>query len=578
MPTTNPVPSADPADLLFNAGKLDEVVSSAALTYTDRLGNVRLTAAGAIDSIRAVEVRGAWSTGAAYVLRDVVTQGGVAYICVVAHTAGTFATDLAAGKWAVYQGVAESDLISAVSPVKGAGYVGLGRNSYAHKTVGARLMESASVFDFMTAVERADVEAYTFGVDVTAAIQAALASGATDIYAPAGGYLYTAQLSIPDYVTLRGAGYGLFAETGATRFLKRGAFTGIVLNGASQLRNLSVEGDAGNTLDGVNILGGRSMLDGVSVFAMGRDGIKVGDYAISGANTNLWRITNCIARSNGRHGCHIAHQGETTAPDANAGIMVGFEATSNGADGLYIGESVDNQIYGLCSQSNTGWGFRLGNYARGNFIALPYTEFNGADGGFEVGADRNFLLGFRGGQINDGWVDNGASNVIWGRYGSVQDVPLHSAPEAFTSLRLLEKTTSGVWSISKEATTRRLLLDLVSSATADVLITSSGGGTAGLRFSTATHSGAVRNVLALPGITINFGSIPSNSSVDASVAMTGADSTYTYTLSATHALPAGITVDCFWNGSGVRARASNTTASAVTVNGTFNITALKVSA
>lgn len=43
--------------------------------------------------------RGAWLTATAYVARDVVTQGGNTYICVVAHTSGTFATDLAAVKW-----------------------------------------------------------------------------------------------------------------------------------------------------------------------------------------------------------------------------------------------------------------------------------------------------------------------------------------------------------------------------------------------------------------------------------------------------------------------------------------------
>lgn len=46
MPTTNPVPSTDPSDLLFNAGKLDEVVNGAGSTYTDRLGVARRTLAG----------------------------------------------------------------------------------------------------------------------------------------------------------------------------------------------------------------------------------------------------------------------------------------------------------------------------------------------------------------------------------------------------------------------------------------------------------------------------------------------------------------------------------------------------
>lgn len=46
MPTTNPVPSTDPTDLLFNAGKLDEVVNSTSTTYTDRLGVQRRTLIG----------------------------------------------------------------------------------------------------------------------------------------------------------------------------------------------------------------------------------------------------------------------------------------------------------------------------------------------------------------------------------------------------------------------------------------------------------------------------------------------------------------------------------------------------
>ena len=46
MPTTNPVPSTDPSDLLFNAGKLDEVVNGAGSTYTDRLGVTRRTLGG----------------------------------------------------------------------------------------------------------------------------------------------------------------------------------------------------------------------------------------------------------------------------------------------------------------------------------------------------------------------------------------------------------------------------------------------------------------------------------------------------------------------------------------------------
>ena len=41
----------------------------------------------------------AWATGTAYVLGNHVAQGGVNYYCAIAHTSGTFATDLAAGDW-----------------------------------------------------------------------------------------------------------------------------------------------------------------------------------------------------------------------------------------------------------------------------------------------------------------------------------------------------------------------------------------------------------------------------------------------------------------------------------------------
>lgn len=42
---------------------------------------------------------GDWVTATAYVVGDLATSGGRQYQCLVAHTSGTFATDLAAGKW-----------------------------------------------------------------------------------------------------------------------------------------------------------------------------------------------------------------------------------------------------------------------------------------------------------------------------------------------------------------------------------------------------------------------------------------------------------------------------------------------
>lgn len=43
-----------------------------------------------------------WATSTAYAVGDVVEENDLGYVCVEAHTSGTFATDLAADKWEQY--------------------------------------------------------------------------------------------------------------------------------------------------------------------------------------------------------------------------------------------------------------------------------------------------------------------------------------------------------------------------------------------------------------------------------------------------------------------------------------------
>ncbi len=51
-----------------------------------------------------VNAYSAWVTATAYLIGDLVTNDGSYYRCLVAHTGGTFATDLAAGKWTLTTG------------------------------------------------------------------------------------------------------------------------------------------------------------------------------------------------------------------------------------------------------------------------------------------------------------------------------------------------------------------------------------------------------------------------------------------------------------------------------------------
>lgn len=101
-----------------------DVATSLEDTAVDRLGHLKLTLTGAINSMRALNPRGAWATATAYAVRDLVTESGVVYIVTQAHTSGTFATDLAAGKLAVYQGLIGNDLASTSDATKGANLVG----------------------------------------------------------------------------------------------------------------------------------------------------------------------------------------------------------------------------------------------------------------------------------------------------------------------------------------------------------------------------------------------------------------------------------------------------------------------
>ena len=52
--------------------------------------------------------KGAWATATVYAVGNVVATGGTTYVCAVAHTAGTFATDLAANRWVAIFGTVTS--------------------------------------------------------------------------------------------------------------------------------------------------------------------------------------------------------------------------------------------------------------------------------------------------------------------------------------------------------------------------------------------------------------------------------------------------------------------------------------
>lgn len=85
----------------------DQIIDNLALIQRDdgQLLDQVVTIASLSDAVLALlsstawTVRGGWVTATSYAVGDLVLQSNIVYVCMVAHTAGTFATDLAAGKW-----------------------------------------------------------------------------------------------------------------------------------------------------------------------------------------------------------------------------------------------------------------------------------------------------------------------------------------------------------------------------------------------------------------------------------------------------------------------------------------------
>lgn len=127
--TSNPATPlpADKLDIELNniADTTDQIRTNIALLQADD-GTMRggvvtpttlSTATLALISTIGGTIRGAWTTGVAYAIKDVVSQAQGTYVCAVAHTAGTFATDLTAVKWVLIAGSGGTQAYSALSDV-----------------------------------------------------------------------------------------------------------------------------------------------------------------------------------------------------------------------------------------------------------------------------------------------------------------------------------------------------------------------------------------------------------------------------------------------------------------------------
>lgn len=403
---------------------------------------------------------------------------------------------------------------------------------------------------------------------IIAALAYAASIGGALVRLGRGVFKITKQITVPKFVSLLGEGYSTSSGTAATIIKKYGAFTGVTVLDAAQLVNVSVEGATVNGGDGVALIGGRGLLMNVSSHDHGNDGIKIGAYAGTANNTNLWRAINIISEGNGRDGLYVSDDNGDF--NCNAGTLIGYDGNRNGRDGLRTAKAGNNQFFGVCCQVNSGYGLYVeGN--SGNYFTTPYLEANTVgDAYLDSASSQHWIYGVRS-LVNNGRItDLGTNNNILDRNSDFESV-WQSMVHFGKGLSIHGSSSSGVWRLEKDAN-RNLLIDLLRTSSTGYLHLGSDGKEIGIKFS----DGNVLRKVKSSGQTVNFGTVAANSTKDVVSTLTGLSTDYTITANANFALPSGVALSAYFDGTNAYYRIANLTSSAISVSGACRITAMKI--
>lgn len=127
-----------------------------------------------------LEWAGAWTTSTAYAPSDIVSNNGSSYVCLVAHTSGTFSTDLSAGKWALFaskgdSGAGSGDMVSTnnLSDLTDADDALANLGGGAAGILGFKAVDEAAFKAALNLESGTDVQAYSAKLAALAAVSAA---------------------------------------------------------------------------------------------------------------------------------------------------------------------------------------------------------------------------------------------------------------------------------------------------------------------------------------------------------------------------------------------------------------------
>jgi len=89
--------------LTTNLSRYDSIINGAYNETVTLDSHTVKSISGYLAELPVNTLRGSWATATAYAIKDIVEESGNWYVCLEAHTSGTFSSDLTADKWALYQ-------------------------------------------------------------------------------------------------------------------------------------------------------------------------------------------------------------------------------------------------------------------------------------------------------------------------------------------------------------------------------------------------------------------------------------------------------------------------------------------
>lgn len=272
--------------------------------------------------------------------------------------------------------------------------------------------------------------------DDTAAINAALAAS-SDVVVPLGmTCLISSTIAITNNTRLsfQGGTGNSPSQKPLSYFIKKSTMTtpAITIDGKCIVEGGGVVCQAGNTGDGVQIIGNNAKLSYFYVSGAGGNGVRVGTAA--GANTNSFELNHVNSFSNTGDGFYIHHGNAATNPDVNSGTLYSCIATTNNGSGFNLGYCWWVQIINGLSETNGGWGLYLSGAANATYpecrwatiLGGDYNEGNNTNGGAGQIADYSYFSNFIQPDFNNvptnagnALQGSGKRNVICGRGESV---------------------------------------------------------------------------------------------------------------------------------------------------------------